>query len=504
MTVLDTIAAFTATYADEVTEVRRKNQQLRAVARTLPWPKLMRFEAGGRMYDLPLPASKVTPALAADATSASRLRFLAGFFDGDGTVACQAGLSGCMLVVSQSFDRAEILMLLRETFGGSINLQNNGLGLSKPTLQWVLWGRAARRGASLLVPHSITKKKQLLLAVQWPDTKSRRVDSKAELHNLNKYDSAVTGTCSWEYCAGFFDAEGCIVQQRHGASLVLDITQKHPQVLMCLRTFLADASGIGAVLSKTNVAHRLRVYGLQSCKRVLQQMLDAGLLCKEKQAELALSLTPENAAQVSTELVPLAGNQQFGKKLDLAGQGRANRINVLRKQASTMLKRGRLQTAEAMLRHLEVLRLKHEFLKALHENEELVRYASYIRHLHFFTYGSCSEHGAGMEPELGLKRIDDYASTITDYESLLRMLEKLRLQMEQDGGPPKAFIKAIGSLEDYVEKQHEEKKQKGIKLQESKNKAFNTLRAKVKKGNKPFADDLEQLRNNPDDFQSDE
>mmetsp|Transcript_127499 Transcript_127499/g.302965 ORF Transcript_127499/g.302965 Transcript_127499/m.302965 type:complete len:961 (-) Transcript_127499:151-3033(-) len=101
-------------------------------------------------------------------------------------------------------------------------------------------------------------------------------------------------------------------------------------------------------------------------------------------------------------------------------------------------------------------------------------------------------------------KIDDYASTITDYESLLRMLEKLRLQMEQDGGPPKAFIKAIGSLEDYVEKQHEEKKQKGIKLQESKNKAFNTLRAKVKKGNKPFADDLEQLRNNPDDFQSDE
>ena len=26
----------------------------------------------------------------------------------------------------------------------------------------------------------------------------------------------------------------------------------------------------------------------------------------------------------------------------------------------------------------------------------------------------------------------------------------------------------------------------------------------MKKGNKPFADDLEQLRNNPDDFQSDE
>ncbi|CAE7346501.1 eIF3c [Symbiodinium natans] len=104
-------------------------------------------------------------------------------------------------------------------------------------------------------------------------------------------------------------------------------------------------------------------------------------------------------------------------------------------------------------------------------------------------------------------KIDDYASTITDYESLLRMLEKLRLQMEQDGGPPKAFIKAIGSLEDYVEKQHEEiqeKKQKGIKLPDNKNKAFNTLRAKVKKGNKPFADDLAQLHADPDAFQSDE
>jgi len=104
-------------------------------------------------------------------------------------------------------------------------------------------------------------------------------------------------------------------------------------------------------------------------------------------------------------------------------------------------------------------------------------------------------------------KIDDYASTTSDYEALLKMLEKLRTQMEADGGPPKAFIKAIGNLEDYVEKQHEditEKKKSGTKLQENKNKAFNTLRAKVKKGNKPFTDDLAQLRANPDDFQSEE
>ncbi|CAE7538346.1 Alkbh3 [Symbiodinium sp. CCMP2592] len=379
---LDNIAAFTAAHPDEIAEVRQKNQLLRAIVRTLPWPKLRHFEAHGHNYDLPLRASRVTPAPAIDATMDSRLRFLAGFFDGDGTVGCQSSLSGCYLQVGQSFDRADILMLLRATFGGSIGLQRNGLGLCKPALQWTLCGQAARRAASLLLPHSITKQQQLLLAAQWPDTKCGREDSKAELRNLKEHDSAVAGPCSWEYCAGFFDAEGCIKQRNHGASLQLEIAQKHPQVLMCLRRFLASTSGISATLMTTSAAHLLRVYGLQSCKCILRQMLDAGLLRKAKQAELALSLAPENATRVRTELVDLTGNQAFGKKLDLAGQERARRIASLGKQAITMLKGGKLQMAEAVLDNLEVLRLEHELLRALHENEELVRYAGFIRQLH--------------------------------------------------------------------------------------------------------------------------
>ncbi|CAL1164428.1 unnamed protein product [Cladocopium goreaui] len=104
-------------------------------------------------------------------------------------------------------------------------------------------------------------------------------------------------------------------------------------------------------------------------------------------------------------------------------------------------------------------------------------------------------------------KIDDFASTITDYEALIKMLEKLRTQVEADGGPPKQFVKAIGALEDYIEKTHaeiQEKKSKGNKLPENKAKAFNTLRSKVKKGNKLYADDLTQLRSNPEDFQSEE
>ena len=372
---------FAATHVETVTEVRRKNQQLRAVLKTLPWPKLRRFQAHGRVYDLPLRASSGKSDLPLDAPD-SRLRYLAGFFDGDGTVACTSSLSGCFLQVGQSFDQAEILMLLRETLGGSIGLNRDGIGLKKPYLQWVLCGQAARRAASSLAPLSITKQQQLLLAAQWPDSKAGREQCKAELRDLKKYDSAVAGPCSWEYCAGFFDAEGYVGQQHAGDSLALEIAQKHPRVLMCLRKFLVETLGVGTTMTTTDRAHRLHMYGRPGCKSTLQQMLEAGLLRKAKQAELALSLTAENTVQVNAELRRLTGNQQFGKRMDRAGQERARMIVSLTRSARKMMKEERLQEAEAKLRNLDVLRIEHKLLNALQEREELLRYESYIRDLH--------------------------------------------------------------------------------------------------------------------------
>lgn len=104
-------------------------------------------------------------------------------------------------------------------------------------------------------------------------------------------------------------------------------------------------------------------------------------------------------------------------------------------------------------------------------------------------------------------KIDDFATIITDYEALLKMLDKLQNVVEQDGGPPNAFIKIIASLEEYVEKTHadlQEKKQtKGEKLPENKAKAFNTLRAKVRKGNRVYQEHLQRLKDSPEEFQSD-
>ena len=278
-------------------------------------------------------------------------------------------------------------MLFREAFGGSITQATRGMGLRKPTLQWKVCGDSARRAARLLAPHSITKQEQLLLAARWPKTKSRREDCKAELRKLKKYDSAVAGPCSWSYFAGFFDAEGYIKQGRGGASLRLEINQRHPRVLGSLRDFSATKSGIDATVGNFTGCSRITVSGLSNCKQILQHLVDAGLRCKAKQAHLALSLTPEKAGEVSAELASLTGNQQFGKRLDAAGQERARKISALRSQADRLRSRRRLDTqAEAKLRRVqrEVARLKqeHELLNAVPENQQLLEHIRGLQSLH--------------------------------------------------------------------------------------------------------------------------
>ena len=372
-----------ANLADRLPEIQRKNKDLRKELKKAPWPRLLRFSASGRTYCLPLRAESRERS---HRPAKARLEYLAGFFDGDGCVSCAWGMSGCMLLVAQSYDQAEVLMLFREAFRGSITRHARGVGLKKPMLQWRAYGPSARRAAELLAPHSITKQPQLLLAGRWPETKSEREDRKAELRSLKECDSAVAGPCSWEFSAGFFDANGCI-QPKGGASLQLKVEHKHARVLRSLRDFL-KTSGIDATLiRKSGGAHVLQVCGLSNCKQMLQHLLDAGLLRKAKQAQLALSQSPETAAEVSAALAGFTGNQMFGKRLDAAGQERARNVAAARAQAVHLRSRRRLDTeAEAKVREVQrnVARLKldHEFLKARDENQQLLKYIEYICKLH--------------------------------------------------------------------------------------------------------------------------
>jgi len=101
-------------------------------------------------------------------------------------------------------------------------------------------------------------------------------------------------------------------------------------------------------------------------------------------------------------------------------------------------------------------------------------------------------------------KVDDFAMLISDYEAIFKIREKLRAIMEQDWNE-NTFIKAIGSLEKYIAESHqknEEKKAAGKKpLTRSKQTAFNTLRLKVRKGNREIEDKLNQFRENPDEFE---
>jgi len=244
------------------------------------------------------------------------------------------------------------------------------------------------------MPHSITKRMQLLLAAEWPAAKSRRQDCKTALRALKEYDSAVSGPCSWEYFAGFFDAEGCIMQPSGGASLSLALKQKHPRVLECLREFLAQSLDKDATLAKAGgSAHGLWVYGLTSCKQILQHLLAAGLLGKVKQAELAVGLTQENAAQVNADLGRLTGNQKFGKRLDASGHERARKIRRARKQAASLRKYGQLAEALAKLGEVEVLKDEHERLKAYLENQQLVGFLRKLQSMHHDSWHGPFVHG---------------------------------------------------------------------------------------------------------------
>merc|ERR1719456_1280964 len=96
---------------------------------------------------------------------------------------------------------------------------------------------------------------------------------------------------------------------------------------------------------------------------------------------------------------------------------------------------------------------------------------------------------------------NDFATIITDYESIHKMLDKLKSVVEQDGGPPSQFVKAIAGLENYL---NEKKAKKDEKLSQNKAQAFNTLCAKVKKGNRNYEDLLKRFQEHPEEFEEEE
>lgn len=96
-------------------------------------------------------------------------------------------------------------------------------------------------------------------------------------------------------------------------------------------------------------------------------------------------------------------------------------------------------------------------------------------------------------------KIEDFAQLQADYFSVLASVEKLKAVLKEDK-PPNFVIQVLRNLEEFVTKINENADQKK-KMSKNKAQAFNTLRSKIKKGNKDFEDDLKRLEEHPSEFE---
>ena len=362
----------------------KENKELRAQLRKTPWPPLTSFEAYGKTFSLPFTSAMPSPAAAPAIPTDSLMGYLAGFFDGDGS--CVALNMRAALQVAQTFDRAEILVLLRESFGGGIYRMGNGTGLHKPMLYWRVSNSTVATAASLLIPSSIVKRAQLEIVREWPERSVDREVCTEKLKLLKRYDSSIAVPCTWEYFTGFFDAEGHIELYARCA-LRLTVGQKSVTVLECMRRFLAQEMGCNPIIRHWQNISVLDITGTSACKSILQNMLAAGLVQKADQARLALSVTPENSLQVRSALGEKTGNQGFGKRRDSAGLERARLIANAQARARAALQKGQQDKAFVAWQDVAVLKADHALQNARLENSHLKGHVQMLRSLQ--QQGSC-------------------------------------------------------------------------------------------------------------------
>ena len=355
-----------------------ENKELRAQLRKTLWPPLTSFEAYGKTYSLPLTTAMTTPIVAPAKPTDSMLRYLAGFFDGDGS--CHNNGTRIALQISQSYDRAEILVLFRSMFGGGIYRKGNGAGLHKPALYWYVSGGKAVSAAGLLAPKSIVKRAQLEIARDWLRHSADTATWMDRLKLLKQYDSSIEAKCTWEYIAGFFDAEGYIhLFGRCG--LRLEISQKFITVLECIARFLAQEVICNLYIRRSKSIFKLDIALTPACKSILRNMLAAGLIQKADQARLALSVTPENSQHVQSSLGKKMGNQCFGRRRDAEGLKRARLISNAQARARAAWKKGQQDKAFAAWQEAAVLKADHALQNARLENSQLNEYVQMLQSL---------------------------------------------------------------------------------------------------------------------------
>lgn len=134
--------------------------------------------------------------------------------------------------------------------------------------------------------------------------------------------------CSWQYFAGFFDAECSITVSAAYTGLRLEARQTNPWILVQILCSL-HGNHLGGWKLYHKDSASLSCLTLKQCIQTLELLLANGLLVKRKQVELALGLTPQNHLWTPDAIFRLNGWQKRYRRLDKGGVTRAANIQKL-------------------------------------------------------------------------------------------------------------------------------------------------------------------------------
>ncbi|CAE7030805.1 unnamed protein product [Symbiodinium natans] len=339
--------------------LQRRIDVLKSFQSRLVWPALTHFQAFGETFALPCRITSVGSAH----VPVQLLRYLAGFFDGDGCV--RGHRTSVELSVGQSSSNAAILVLFLKTFGGAVYVHSKGRGIRRPALRWSITGKAAQQAAARLAEETVVKRRQLELVTCWPVKMQDRIPAMMKLVALKSQQDAPRHTCSWAYVAGFFDAEGCIYLSPH-QSITLYLAQKSRFVLIWIANFCWADLGVDLFwgLQAHNITN-LRISARYGATLILRRLLDNGMLVKRPSAMLALGLDDANFHDTRHRLAQLVGNQARYQRLTAAGCERARGIHT--KQGLLRRRKVSSQADEVarLSEQLRIMKLRHQHLNSV-------------------------------------------------------------------------------------------------------------------------------------------
>lgn len=105
-----------------------------------------------------------------------KLAYIAGFFDGEGSIGLYRYHSGkhslrTQLVQNKSTNSTALFKELKERFGGCYSEQRSASGRTK--YNWQLHGKHASKFLKKILPHLILKRQQASLVVAWQDSRPK-------------------------------------------------------------------------------------------------------------------------------------------------------------------------------------------------------------------------------------------------------------------------------------------------------------------------------------------